>query len=46
MDAEEESTVHKALTAPEPNDPAKPAWPWQIPARSWRYVLRRTWSEF
>ncbi len=45
MDAEEE-TVHKSLTAPEPNDPAKPAWPWQVSGRSWRYVLRRTWSEF
>ncbi len=46
MDAEEEATVHKALTAPEPNDPAKPAWPWQLTGRSWRYVLRRSWSEF
>ncbi len=46
MDAEEEATVHKALTAPAPDDPAKPAWPWQLTGHSWRYVLRRTWSEF
>ncbi|HHU37666.1 MAG TPA: YihY/virulence factor BrkB family protein [Propionibacterium sp.] len=46
MDAEEEATVHKALVAPDPNDPAKPAWPWQLTGRSWRYLLRRTWSEF
>lgn len=46
MDAEEEATVHKALVAPDPNDPAKVAWPWQLTGRSWRYLLRRTWSEF
>lgn len=46
MDAEEEATVHKWLTAPDPNDPAKAEWPWQLTGRSWRYVLRRTWSEF
>lgn len=46
MDAEEEATVHKALVAPAPNDPAKVAWPWQLTGRSWRYVLRRAWSEF
>ena len=46
MDAEEEATVHKSLVAPDPNDPAKVAWPWQLTGRSWRYVLRRTWSEF
>ncbi|MDO5535202.1 MAG: YihY/virulence factor BrkB family protein [Propionibacteriaceae bacterium] len=46
MDAETEATVAKERTAPAPDDPAKPAWPWQLGARSWRYVLRRTWSEF
>ena len=46
MEADDEATVHKALTAPDPNDPAKVAWPWQLSGRSWRYVLRRTWSQF
>ena len=46
MDAEDEATVHKALVAPDPDDPAKPAWPWQIGGRTWLYILRRSWSEF
>lgn len=46
MDAEEQATVHKWLTAPEPDHPAKPRWPWQLSARSWRYVARRSWAEF
>lgn len=46
MRAEEEATVFKLRAAPEPDDPAKVRWPWQLSASSWRYILRRSWSEF
>lgn len=46
MDAEEKATVDRWLTAPAPDHPAKPRWPWELSGRSWRYVVRRTWSEF
>lgn len=46
MEPEEEATVHKWLTAPDPDDPAKPAWPWQLGGRAWRYVGKRAWAEF
>lgn len=46
MDADDEATVQKWLTAPEPDDPAKASWPWQLSAASWRYVGRRGWAEF
>ena len=46
MHAEEEATIVKLRSAPAPDDPAKPRWPWQLTASSWRYVLRRSWSEF
>lgn len=46
MDAQEEATVHKWMTAPTPDDAAKPRSPWNLSRRSWWYVLRRSWSEF
>lgn len=46
MHAEEQATLHKWRAAPAPDDPAKPRWPWQLSGSSWRYVLRRSWSEF
>ena len=46
MDDDGEATVHKWLTAPEPDDPAKARWPWQLSPAAWRYVGRRCWSEF
>ena len=46
MDPEEEATVHKWLVAPAPDHPAKPRWPWQLDARAWRYVAKRSWAEF
>lgn len=32
--------------APLPDDARKPAWPWQLEPRSWRYALRKTVREF
>lgn len=46
MYTEEEATIFKLRAAPAPDDQAKPRWPWQLSASSWRYVLRRSWSEF
>lgn len=46
MDAEEKATVDRWRTAPAPDHPAKPRWPWQLSGRAWRYVVRRTWAEF
>lgn len=42
MEPEERHTLERAFTAPEPEDPRKPVWPWELTARSWRHVFRRT----
>lgn len=38
--------VDKERTAPEPDDPRKPASPPDLTARSWQYAAKQAWAEF